>query len=140
MDLSACISLESKPILSSGLNPDLNIYFGFKSQTTEEYTKTFEARLFNFTLSSLSSIAADVLWGLRNISTILEAIHLGIDSPDTVLPDDIQFSDRVEALQRIANTLWYVEDPKDAQHAIFKTFGWACMIYIVGTIFPCISI
>jgi hypothetical protein len=33
-------------------------------------------------------------------------------------------------LQRRANELWYVEDPEEPQHAIFRTFGWATMIYI----------
>jgi hypothetical protein len=47
----------------------------------------------------LSNVAVDVLWGLRNVSSILEAIHDGTESADMALADDIQYSDRVETLQ-----------------------------------------
>ena len=49
---------------------------------------------------------------------------------DTPRATDIQFTDRVEALERLVHPLWYVEDPHKPQHPIFRTFGWACLIYI----------
>lgn len=133
-DLTACVCLQTKPRLPPNLQPNLRAYFGRKSRVTAVYTKTFRNRLYNFTSSPLSDVAADVLWGLRNVSATLEAVHDGTESPDTILPEDIQFSDRVEALQRRASELWYVEDPKYPQHVIFRTFGWACMIYIYTTL------
>jgi len=90
--------------------------------------------LYNFTNSQLSDQAANILWGLRNLSEILEAIHEGTESPDTVLASDTQFTDRVEVLERLVHQLWYVDDPAEPQHAIFRTFGWACLIYIYTTL------
>lgn len=60
---------------------------------------------------------------------MLEAIHGGLESADAP-PEELQFSDRVEVLERRAHTLWYVEDPDHEQHVIFRTFGWASLIYI----------
>lgn len=92
--------------------------------------RTFQLRLYNFTGSPLSEDAGAVLWGLRNVSELLEAIHAGTESPDRAIPEDIHFSDRVEVLERLVLKLWYVEDPANEQHPIFRTFGWACIIYI----------
>jgi hypothetical protein len=96
--------------------------------------RTFETRLFNFTNSPLSLCAANVLWGLRNISLLLEAIHEGTEIVDTASAEDIQFTDRVEALERLVHRLWYVEDADAEQHVIFRTFGRACLIYIYCTL------
>ncbi|KAH6701950.1 hypothetical protein BKA61DRAFT_199898 [Leptodontidium sp. MPI-SDFR-AT-0119] len=49
---------------------------------------------------------------------------------DTPRATDLQFSDRVEALERLVHSLWHVENPENPQHPIFRTFGWACLIYI----------
>jgi hypothetical protein len=95
--------------------------------------KTFATRLYNFTGSSLSDQAANVLWGLRNVSATLEAIHEGLESADA-LPEEIQFSDRVEVLERRVHDLWYVHNPDNEQHVVFRTFGWACLIYIYCTL------
>jgi hypothetical protein len=133
--LAACIALMSKPLLAPDLDlSDLQTYFGRPSNTTTSYTKTFGTRLFNYTGSAQSDQAATVLWGLRNISELLEAIHEGTASPDAVLASDIHFTDRVEVLERLVHPLWYVEDPGSPQHAIFRSFGWACCIYIYTTL------
>jgi hypothetical protein len=128
--MSASIVLMTRPMLQPTVGSDLNEYFGRPSAATASYIKTFKLRLYNFTGSPLSDDAANVLWGLRNVSAILGAIHAGTESPDRVIPEDIHFSDRVEVLERLVLKLWYVEDPDYEQHAIFRTFGWACLIYI----------
>jgi hypothetical protein len=125
--------MNSKPILAPTLLSNLETYFGPASPDTASYVKTFAIRLYNFTGSNLSDQAANVLWGLRNVSATLEAIHDGLESPDAP-PDELQFSDRVEVLERRVHDLWYVEDSERGQHAIFKTFGWACLIYIYCTL------
>lgn len=129
-DLAATIVLMTKPVLRPTVGNDLNEYFGRPSPGTASYIKTFQLRLYNFTGSPLSKVAANVLWGLRNISELLEAIHEGTESPDRAIPEDIHFTDRVEVLERLAMKLWLVEEPEGEQHAIFRTFGWACVIYI----------
>ncbi|KAK0124635.1 hypothetical protein ONS95_009582 [Cadophora gregata] len=130
-DLVACISLDSKPLIEPALDlSGLESIFGRPSAATGSYTKTFGNRLYNFTGSSLSDLAGTVLWGLRNVSERLEGIHAGTEMLDTLRPTDIQFTDRVEALERLVHGLWYVEDPENPQHPIFRTFGWASLIYI----------
>ena len=125
--------MDTKPILAPTLLSDLETYFGPASRETTSYAKTFATRLYNFTGSSLSEQAADVLWGLRNVSAKLEAIHDGLESADAPA-EELQFSDRVEVLERRVHTLWYIEDPKNEQHVIFRTFGLACVIYIYCTL------
>lgn len=125
--------MDTKPILAPTLLSDLETYFGPASLETAAYIKTFSIRLYNFTGSDLSDKAANVLWGLRNISATLEAIHGGLESADA-LPEELQFSDRVEVLERRVHDLWYVEEPKNKQHTIFRIFGWACLIYIYCTL------
>ncbi|KAL2074900.1 hypothetical protein VTL71DRAFT_8680 [Oculimacula yallundae] len=132
-DLAACISLNSKPIIEPALDLSLSnlvLIFDRPSTATESYAKIFSNRLYNFTGSSLSDLAGTVLWGLRNVSERLEAIHEGTETLDTPRATDIQYTDRVEALERLVHRLWYVEDPANPQHPIFRTFGWACLIYI----------
>ncbi|KAG4431942.1 hypothetical protein IFR05_012587 [Cadophora sp. M221] len=130
-DLSACISLDSKPRIEPALDlSNLEGIFGRPSAATGSYAKTFGNRLFNFTGSSLSDLAGTVLWGLRNVSERLEGIHGGTEMLDTPRAADIQYTDRVEALERLVHSLWYVEDPENPQHPVFRTFGWACLIYI----------
>jgi len=99
---------------------DLKPYFGQPSLATASHAKTFGTRLYNFGGSNLSELAANVLWGLRNISELLEAIHDGKASPDTTSASDLQFTDRVEVLERLVHPLWYVEDPTSPQHVIFS--------------------
>jgi hypothetical protein len=121
--------MDTKPVLVPTLLSDLETYFGPASPETASYVKTFATRLYNFTGSPLSDQAADVLWGLRNVSARLEAIHNGLEGADAPA-EELQFSDRVEVLERRVHTLWYVEDPDNEQHLLFRTFGWACVIYI----------
>ncbi|KAL5326513.1 hypothetical protein ACEPPN_004199 [Leptodophora sp. 'Broadleaf-Isolate-01'] len=130
-DLAACISLDSKPLIEPALDlSNLELIFGRPSAATGSYAKTFGNRLYNFTGSSLSDLAGTVLWGLRNVSERLEGIHGGTEMLDTPRATDLQFSDRVEALERLVHSLWHVENPENPQHPIFRTFGWACLIYI----------
>jgi hypothetical protein len=132
-DLAACIALSSKPLLEPALDvSDPVKYFRRPSMITTSYARTFGTRLDNYSSSDLSDQAAIVLWGLRNVTEILEAIHNGTEQIDTPSPHDTQFTDRVEVLERLVHPLWYVE--KEPQHAIFRTFGWACCIYIYTTL------
>lgn len=71
-----------------------------------------------------------MLWGLRNLSQLAEDFHQGKLLLDTVVASDIQYTDRVEVLERLVHQLWYAEIPETPQHTIFRTFGWACLIYI----------
>lgn len=132
--LAAAITMNSKILLDSNLSADLASYFGISNSTTTCLIKTFEARLFNFTGSPLSTCAAHVLWGLRNLTILVDAYHAGTEIPDTPNPFDTQFTDCVEVLERLVHRLWYSEDPKNEQHAIFRTFGWTCCIYIYCTL------
>jgi hypothetical protein len=120
----------TKPVLPQSVGSDLNEYFGLPSSATASYVKTFKLRLYNFTGSPLSEDAGNVLWGLRNISAILGAIHEGTESPDRMIAEEMHFSDRVEVIERLVMNLWLVEDPNNEQHVIFRTFGWAALIYI----------
>jgi hypothetical protein len=132
-DLSACIVTNSRPILAPELLSDLETYFCPLNSQAASYIRTFGTRLYNFTGSHISEQAANVLWGLRNVSATLERIHGGLESPDAP-SDDLQFSDRVEMLERRVHDLWYVDDPENEQHAVFRTFGWASLIYIYCTL------
>lgn len=125
----------SKPILPATLDlTDIQIYFGRPSTTTAHYVRTFGIRLYNFTGSNSSEQAATVLWGLRNITELLAAIHEGTQLIDTPLASDIQFTDRVEVLERLVHQLWYVDGSETPQHAVLRTFGWTCLIYIYTTL------
>ncbi|KAE8446673.1 hypothetical protein EG329_011716 [Mollisiaceae sp. DMI_Dod_QoI] len=134
-DLAASIALMSKPLLRPALDvTDPEKYFRKPSAITASHAKTFGVRLYNFSNSTLSDHAATVLWGLRNVSEILQTIRNGTERLDTPLATDIQFTDRVEVLERLIHPLWYVDDPVAPQHPIFRTFGWACCIYIYTTL------
>jgi hypothetical protein len=131
VDLAAAITLNTKPIWLSALDlTDLEPYFGKASPATLSYMNSFAARLYNFTSSPLSELAASVLWGLRSTAALVEAFKENKEVPDTVSPFDIQFTDRVEVLERLVHQLWYIEDPAAPQHILFQTFGWTCLIYI----------
>ncbi|TVY42770.1 hypothetical protein LOCC1_G006827 [Lachnellula occidentalis] len=130
-DLAGAIILSAKPILEPSMDfSDFETHFGQPSTDTISHAQTFRARLYNFTNSHLSSIAGTALWGLRNITNLRDGFHEGTASPDTEFSTDIQFTDRVEVLERLVHQLWYVEDAQNEQHAIFRTFGWTCLIYI----------
>ncbi|KAH6681710.1 hypothetical protein B0J14DRAFT_648123 [Halenospora varia] len=130
-DLSAAITLSCKPILEPTLDlSNLHIFFGQASTTTITHASEFAARLHNFTGSRLSDQATAIIWGLRNVSQLHEDIHAGRVLADTPHASDLQFTDRVEVLERLVHPLWYVEDPATEQHAVFRTFGLTCLIYI----------
>ncbi|KAF8850867.1 hypothetical protein BDZ45DRAFT_751301 [Acephala macrosclerotiorum] len=134
-DLAACIALMSKPLLAHALDvSDPERYFRRPSVITTSHAKEFGTRLYNFSGSELSDQAATVLYGLRNVSEILEAIRNRAERVDTPSATDIQFTDRVEVLERLVHPLWYVEDTSSPQHPIFRTFGWTCCIYIYETL------
>lgn len=71
-----------------------------------------------------------MLWGLRSLSDLVDDFKEGRDTPDTASASDIQFTDRVEVLERLVHRLWFVEDPATPQHPLFRTFGWTCLIHI----------
>ncbi|TVY59691.1 hypothetical protein LSUE1_G007748 [Lachnellula suecica] len=130
-DLAGAITLSTKPVLEPTLDiSDYNTYFGQPTSATVSYAQTFRTRLCNFTNSPLSDQAATALWGLRNLTQLRDDFHSGDAFPDTLLSTDLQFTDRVEVLERLVHQLWYVEDSENEQHAIFRTFGWTCVIYI----------
>ena len=131
MDLAAAIIANSRPRFEPTLDmTDLQPYFGTPRPIASSHIRSFEARLYNFTGSSLSAQAANVLWGLRSISELVKAFRDKRGTPDTASASDIQFTDRVEVLERLVHSLWFVEDPAAPQHIIFRTFGYTCLIYI----------
>lgn len=130
-DLAAAITLSTKPILEPTLNvADYTTFFGPPDSATMSYARTFQTRLYNFTNSPLSEVAATALWGLRNLTQQWKVFHDGKADPDTPSPTDTQFTDRVEVFERLVHALWHVEDSENEQHAIFRTFGWTCCIWI----------
>ncbi|RDL39320.1 Uncharacterized protein BP5553_03660 [Venustampulla echinocandica] len=130
-DLAAAITLSTKPILRPLLDIlDFPTHFGRPSEATASYAKTFGMRLYNFSNSPLSNQAATVMWGLRNLSQLAEDFHQGKAVLDTALASDMQFTDRVEVLERLVHDLWYAENQATPQHTLFRTFGWTCLIYI----------
>jgi hypothetical protein len=96
-----------------------------------ENAKAFGIRLLNFADSQdLSDIAVNVYWGLRNITELLDGFKAGtenevLDAHD----DDVQYSDRVEVLERATHPLWY-SSTKDPSTLVFRLFGSATLIYI----------
>lgn len=112
-DLATSITLNKKLYLRSHpslRSPDLKIYFGPATLDTERYAHTFSTRLYNFTENApLSRQAFNVYWGLRNLNIMLENVRAGRDSPDTPNANDLQFTDRVEVLERAAHGLWFQE-------------------------------
>lgn len=131
MDLASSIIANSKTHYQSELDmTDLEPYFGKPSDATLSHTSSFGARLHNFTESPLSDEAAKVLWGLRGLSELVEDFKAQRRTPDTPYASDIQFTDRVEVLERLVHQLWYVEDAANPQHIIFQTFGFTCLIYL----------
>ena len=131
MDLAAAIIANSRPHFPSTLDmTDLQPYFGTPSSAVSSHIRSFGARLYNFTGSPLSKQAANVLWGLRSISDLVEAFRDNRTTPDTPSASDMQFTDRVEVLERLVHSLWFVEESAAPQHIIFRTFGYTCLIYI----------
>ena len=91
--------------------------------------KALGIRLFTFTeLRDFSDIAVNIYWGLRNLTEIVEGFKASVEIVDSYA-DDLQFSDRVEVLERATHTLWY-SSTKDPQTTIFRLFGCATLIYI----------
>jgi hypothetical protein len=146
-DLATSITLQKEFYLEPTLqSPDLTRYFGPASPATDSYAHTFSTRLFNFSDSSqLSHRAQTLFWGLRNLSLLLEDIRAGRASPDTTNAADLQFTDRVEILERLAHSLWYHgpshstppchpstqnAPPPPANTTIFCLLGHATLIYI----------
>lgn len=144
-DLATSITLQKKFYLEPTLkSPHLTLYFGPASPATSSYARTFSTRLLNFTDSSpLSQRAQDLFWGLRNLSLVLEDIRAGRASPDTSHAEDLQFTDRVEILERLAHTLWYHDnsarpprsavlpfEPAVSKTTLFALLGHATLIYI----------
>lgn len=131
VDLAASMALNSKPLFPSMLDlTDLVPYFGKASPGTLFHMNSFATRLYNFTGSPLCDQAASVLWGLRSLSELVDAFKEHRDIPETASASDIQFSDRVEVLERLVHRLWYIENPATPQHVLFQTFGWTCLIHI----------
>jgi hypothetical protein len=111
------------------LDPDISVYFRRPSPYTMKNAKALGVRLFNFTeLREFSDIAVNIYWGLRNLTEIVEGFKAGVEVVDGHA-DDLQFSDRVEGLERATHTLWY-SSTKDPQTTIFRLFGSATLIYI----------
>lgn len=129
-DLSAAIVLMQPPRLQPTLlEQDVSAYFGPPSYCTILHARTLGTCLANFTASQeLSEVAVNIYWGLRNISASLEAIQAGTELADAV-EECVQFSDRVEILERATHTFWYC-DAGDSTSSIFRLFGWASLIYI----------
>ena len=66
--------------------------------------------MYTFTGSKeLSQQASTAFWGLRSVSE-LQSIRKMEAFVDTAGPDDIQYSDRTEALERVLVPLWHVKN------------------------------
>jgi hypothetical protein len=146
-DLATSITLQKKFYLEPTFkSTHLTVYFGPPSPATSSYARNFSTRLFNFSDSSaLSQRAHTLFWGLRNLSLLLEDIRVGRASPDTTNAEDLQFTDRVEVLERLTHSLWYHESsiPQPlplttsptatttiATTTVFALLGHATLIYI----------
>lgn len=111
------------------LDPDISVYFRQPSPCTLENAKALGTRLFNFTeLQVLSDVVVNIYWGLRNLTEIVEGFKAGIEVVDSH-EHDIQFSDRVEVLERATHILW-CRSTRDPQTTIFRLFGSATLIHI----------
>jgi len=72
----------------------------------------------------------NVYWGMRNLTEVLRAFTSGSESEARDShDDDLQFTDRVEVLERATHSLWY-SDIKDPKTLIFRLLGSATLIYI----------
>ncbi|KFZ04178.1 hypothetical protein V502_10347 [Pseudogymnoascus sp. VKM F-4520 (FW-2644)] len=131
IDLATAIMLVQKPRFNSLLlNCDMATYFGISTPSTRSFTRAFTTRLEEFTdLRVLSEQAGNVFWALRNLSEFLQASSAKKDILDSTNPNDIQFCDRVEMLERLLHPLWYVGDQGTPHSSIFRLFGWTSLIY-----------
>jgi hypothetical protein len=111
------------------IEPDISVYFKEPSLCTTSNARALGTRLFNFTESQdLSDVAVNIYWGVRNLTEILEGFRAGTELVDSY-EEDVQFSDRVEILERATHALWN-GNTKDSKTMVFKLFGSATLIYI----------
>lgn len=118
------------------IEPDLNAYYGPPSLSTTLYALAFCTRLVNFTgQQKPSELAAEILWGLRNLSVLKETAN----AAESLSCESISYSDRVELIERETEKLLHDNlQINDAGYApkkhnsglIFSLFAYATLIYI----------
>jgi hypothetical protein len=131
VDLITAMILKEKPRLRPP-NSDIQLfdYFGLHSAGTSCLATAFGAHMYAFTGSKeLSQQASTAVWGLRSVSE-LQNIRKMEAFVDTAGPDDIQYSDRTEALERVLVPLWYVKNRECKCAGLFRMFAWASLIYL----------
>ncbi len=77
----------------------------------------------------LSQQASAAFWGLRSVSEpqSVRRMEAFVDRAD---PDDIQYSDRTEAVERFLVPLWYVKIGECKCACLLRMFAWASLIYL----------
>jgi hypothetical protein len=116
--------LKEKPRLYPP-NPDIQLfdYLGLHSAGTSYLATAFGARTYTFTGSKeLSQQASTAFWGLRSVSE-LQSIRKMEAFVDTAGPDDIQYSDRTEALERVLVPLRDVKKQGSKRVGLFRMFA-----------------
>jgi hypothetical protein len=122
------------------IEPDLNAYYGPPSLSTTSYALAFCTRLVNFTgQQEPSELAANILWGLRNLSVLKETANVG----ESLSYESMSYSDRVEVIERETQNLLHgtlqtnesvYSSKKPSQSLIFTLFAYAALIHI-NTVF-----
>jgi hypothetical protein len=80
--------------------------------------------MYTFTSSKeLSQQASAAFWGLRSVSE-LHSIRKMEASADTAGPDDVQYGDRTEALERVLVPLWHVRNGDCKRAGLLRMFAW----------------
>jgi hypothetical protein len=131
VDLAAAMILKEKPRLHPP-SPGIQLfdYFGLQSPGTSCIATAFGARMYIFTGSKeISQQASTAFWGLRSVSE-LQSIRKMEAFVDTAGPDNIQYSDRTEALERVLVPLWYVKNGECKCASLLRMFAWASLIYL----------
>lgn len=118
------------------IEPDLNAYYGPPSFSTTSSVLAFCTRLLNFTGQQHSSqLAANILWGLRNISLLKDTANV----TESLSYESISFSDRVELIERETEKLLHgtlqnnepgYAPKRPSPNLIFTLFAYATLIYI----------
>jgi hypothetical protein len=130
-DLAAAMIMKKKPRLRPP-SPSIQLfdYFGLQSPGTSCLATAFGARMYIFTGSKeLSQQASTAFWGLRSISE-LHSMRKMEAFVDTAEPDDIQYSDRTETLERVLVPLWGVKNEECRCAGLLRMFAWASLIYL----------
>jgi hypothetical protein len=85
--------------------------------------------IFTGSRKRISQQASTEIWGLRSVSE-LQSIRKMEAFVDTAGPDNIQYSDRTEALEHVLIPLWCVKSGECKCASLWRIFAWASLIYL----------